>query len=100
MAPLLRLLLIEDSPVDEALVIRALEHGGYHVEHERVDDPVALTDALERQAWDIAIADYTMAEFPAAAISDSLRQRDADLPFIFVSAVGGEDAAVAAMRIG
>jgi diguanylate cyclase (GGDEF)-like protein len=99
-APLLRLLLIEDSPADEALVVRALEHGGYHVAHERVDGPFALTDALERQSWDIAIADYTMPAFPAGTIADILRQRDADLPFIFVSDTIGEEAAVAAMRIG
>jgi len=38
--------------------------------------------------------------FPAGAIVDVLRQRDADLPFVFVSDIGGEEAAVAAMRIG
>ena len=100
MAPLLRLLLIEDSSADEALVVRALTLGGYHVAHERVDGPNPLSDALERQSWDIAIADSTMPTFPAGAIADTLRQRDADLPFIFVSDAGGEEAAVAAMRIG
>jgi diguanylate cyclase (GGDEF)-like protein len=94
------LLLIEDSSADEALVVRALTHGGYDVVHERVDGPLALTAALERQSWDIAIADYTMPTFPAAAAFDLLRQRDADLPLIFVSGANGEDAAVAAMRIG
>jgi diguanylate cyclase (GGDEF)-like protein len=99
-APLLKLLLIEDSSGDEALVVRALTRGGFQVQHERVDEPATLTDALERQPWDIAIADYTMPSFPAGAIFDVLRQRDADLPFIFVSDTGGEEAAVAAMRIG
>ena len=66
-------------------MVRALTHGGYHVVHERVDGPLALTAALERQSWDIAIADYTMAAFPPARSFDLLRQRDADLPFIFVS---------------
>ncbi|HEX3646029.1 MAG TPA: GGDEF domain-containing response regulator [Vicinamibacterales bacterium] len=100
MAPLLKLLLIEDSSADEALVVRALTRGGFQVQHERVDEPATLTDALERQPWDIAIADYSMPSFPAGAIFDVLRQRDADLPFIFVSDTGGEEAAVAAMRIG
>jgi diguanylate cyclase (GGDEF)-like protein len=99
-APLLKLLLVEDSSADEALIVRALTRDGYQVEYERVDAPAALTDALERQPWDIAIADYTMPSFPAGAIFDVLRQRDADLPFIFVSDTSGEEAAVAAMRIG
>jgi diguanylate cyclase (GGDEF)-like protein len=99
-APLLKLLLIEDSSADEALVVRALTDSGYRVEHARVDGPASLTDALERQPWDVAIADYTMPFFPAGAIVEVLRQRDADLPFIFLSGVPGEDLAVAAMRTG
>jgi diguanylate cyclase (GGDEF)-like protein len=99
-APLLRLLLIEDSSVDAALVVRALTRAGYDIAHERVDTPLALTMALERQSWDIAIADYAMPAFPGAAVYDLLRQRDADLPFMFVSGTRGEEAAVAAMRIG
>ena len=100
MAPLLRLLLIEDSSADEALVIRSLTDAGYHLAHERVDNSVSLTSALERQPWDVVIADYTMPGFSAGAIADALRERDADLPFIFVSDTSGEEAAVAAMRIG
>jgi diguanylate cyclase (GGDEF)-like protein len=99
-ASLLRLLLVEDSSADEALVVRALTHGGFDVVHTRVDGPLALTAALERQAWDVVVADYTMAAFPPAVVSDLLRQRDADFPFIFVSGLAGEEAAVAAMRMG
>ena len=82
------------------VVVRALEHGGFRVVHECVDGPLALTAALERQAWDIVVADYTMATLPPAVVADLVRQRDADLPFIFVSGLAGEDAAVAAMRMG
>ena len=100
MAPLLKLLLIEDSSVDAALVVRALTRGGYEVAHERVDAPHALAAALDRQTWDIAIADYAMPAFTGAAVFDLLRERDADLPFVFVSGMRGEEAAVAAMRVG
>jgi diguanylate cyclase (GGDEF)-like protein len=98
--PSLRLLLIGDSDADATLVVRALTRGGYDVVFERVDSPAALTAALTRRAWDIAIADYTTPGFTGAAALDLLRQRDADLPFIFVSGTIGEDAAVAAMRTG
>src|SRR5882672_8527713 len=98
--PRLRLLLIEDSEDDAALVVRALVRGGYDVTSERVDTPAALRVALDRQLWDIAIADYTMPGFSGTVALQMLRERDADLPFIFVSGTIGEDAAVAAMRIG
>jgi diguanylate cyclase (GGDEF)-like protein len=96
----LRLLLIEDSPDDAALVVRELTRGGYDVECDRVDTPDALVASLKRQSWDITIADYTMPGFTGTAALTLVRQHDADLPFIFVSGTIGEDAAVAAMRTG
>ena len=100
MIPTLRLLLVEDSEDDAALVVRTLARGGYVVECDRVDTPAALTAALGRQAWDIVIADYTMPRFTGTAALQLLREHDADLPFIFVSGTIGEDAAVAGMRTG
>jgi len=96
----LRLLLIEDSPDDAALVVRELARGGFEVECDRVDTPDALVASLKRQSWDIAVADYTLPGFTGTAALTLVRQHDADLPFIFVSGTIGEDAAVAAMRTG
>jgi len=45
----LRLLLIEDSPDDAALVVRELTRGGYDVDVDRVDTPEGLVAALKRQ---------------------------------------------------
>ena len=81
-------------------MVRALTGGGYEVVHERVDTPLALSAALDRQPWDVAVADWAIPAFPGAAAFEQLHQWDADLPFIFVSGTSGVDAAVAAMRIG
>src|SRR5205814_10284846 len=99
-ASALQLLLIEDSRDDEALVVRALSHGGHEVHAARVEDPEALTAALERQSWDIAIASSAMSGFPTSTVFEVIRQCDADLPCIVLSSASGEDAAVAAMRTG
>jgi diguanylate cyclase (GGDEF)-like protein len=96
----LRLLMIEDSEDDAALVVRELTRAGYAVSSERVETREALTSALERQRWDLAIADFSMPLFSGTAALTLLRQYDADVPFIFVSGTIGEDAAVAAMRSG
>lgn len=96
----LRLLLVEDSEDDAALVVRELSRAGYAVVSARVDTPEALTAALERQRWDMAIADYTMPRFSGTAALTLLREYDADMPFIFVSGTIGEDVAVGAMKTG
>ena len=93
------MLLVDDSSADETLVVRALA-GSFRVVHERVASPAALNEALDRQRWDVLVASFTLAAFPPIAIVDCLRQRDADLPCLFISSIAGEEAAVAAMRTG
>jgi len=99
MAPL-RLLLIEDSENDALLVVHELTRAGFTVTPERVQTAEALVNALEREHWDLAIADYTMPQFNGTAALQLLRQYDPDMPFIFVSGTIGEDIAVAAMKTG
>jgi diguanylate cyclase (GGDEF)-like protein len=96
----LRLLLIEDSMDDALLLVRELEMGGYDVACERVDTYDGMAAALERERWDVVIADYTMPKFSGLAALELLRSRSGDSPFIFVSGTIGEDAAVAAMKSG
>lgn len=96
----LRLLLIEDAERDATLVTEELSRAGYAVTPERVDTPEALMAALERQRWDVAIADFTMPGFSGTAALRLLREYDADMPFIFVSDTIGEDVAVGAMKTG
>ena len=98
--PRLRVLLVEDSEDDAALVVRALSSGGFKVFSERVDTADGLKTALDRQAWDLAVADFSMPGFSGIAALEIVRERDPDLPLIFVSGTIGEDVAVAAMRTG
>jgi diguanylate cyclase (GGDEF)-like protein/PAS domain S-box-containing protein len=93
-------LTIEDSAEDAALLIEELRRGGYDPAYERVETADAMNAALDRQAWDIVLADYRMPHFNGVAALILLRERGLDIPFIFVSGMIGEDAAVAAMKAG
>lgn len=95
----LRVLIIEDSAEDAALLIEALRRGGYDPTYERVDTAEALNRALE-QRWDIAFGDYSMPRFDGVAALKLLKEKGVRIPFIFVSGTLGEDAAVEAMRVG
>ena len=96
----LRVLQVEDNEDDAQLVIRALRRAGYDVTSARVDNADALRRELISSSWDLVIADYTMPQFDGATALNLVRERDAELPFIFVSGTIGEDIAVAAMKIG
>jgi signal transduction histidine kinase len=96
----LRVLLVEDSESDAALVIRQLGKAGYAVSPERVETAGQMRAALEGPEWDIVIADYSLPEFDASAALVILQQTGLDLPFIIVSGHIGEETAVALMRAG
>ena len=96
----LKLLLVEDSEDDAALLLLHLRQGGYKAQSERVDTPKAMRAALERESWDLVISDYVMPQFSGLAALALLREQGADIPFIIVSGHIGEDTAVAAMKAG
>lgn len=96
----LRVLIVEDSEDDAILLLRELRRGGCDPIFERVDTPAAMTNALDKQTWDIVIADYSMPHFSAPEALKLMQKSGLDLPFIIVSGKIGEDTAVAAMKAG
>src|SRR5258707_13862678 len=100
MSARLRVLLIEDSEDYPALLLLELRRGGYDTTHERVDTPAALSAALDTQKWDLVISDHSMPYFSGGEALQLLRQKDSEVPFIFVSGTMGEEAAVAALKNG
>ncbi len=96
----LRILILEDSEDDAALLLRALRRGGYEPDYERVDTAEAMRAALDRDEWDVVIADYSMPRFSAPAALAILQERGLDPPLVVFSGSIGEAAAVELMRGG
>jgi two-component system, cell cycle sensor histidine kinase and response regulator CckA len=95
----LRVLFIEDSEDDATLQVRLLHQAGYEVAYSRVQSADELKTALQR-TWDIVISDYSMPHFSGTEALKVVRDNGIDVPFIFVSGTIGEDAAVAALKVG
>ena len=100
MARDLRVLLVEDSPDDAELLPRELRRGGYTPRWLRVQTREELRTALERETWDLVLADYSLPRFSAPEAFAVVKETGLDLPFIIVSGGIGEDIAVAAMKSG
>jgi PAS domain S-box-containing protein len=96
----LQVLIVEDSTSDAAMVARLLRKAGYNVHDERVDSAGQMRAALEKQAWDVVIADYSLPQFDAPAALALLQETGLDIPFIVVSGSIGEEVAVAMMKAG
>lgn len=93
-------LVIEDLEDDMLLMLRELRRGGYTLDYVRVETTEEMQAALDRQRWDIVIADYTLPTFSAPEALRLLQRQQRDIPFIIVSGTIGEETAVAAMKAG
>jgi len=100
MKPVLRVIIIEDSPDDALLMLRELEHAGYAAQAQRVQTAEELRDALAHGTWDLVLADYSLPHFTAAEGLAMLWKTGLDVPFIVVSGSIGEEMAVQLMRDG
>ena len=96
----LQVLLIEDSEDDARMLELELRGAGYAPACHRVQTHEALASALDRQQWDLAIADYRLPRFDGLAALALVNQRGLDLPFIIVSGYITDETAVAAMKAG
>jgi PAS domain S-box-containing protein len=96
----LRILIVEDSADDAALLLRELTRGGYAPVHQRVETADDMRVALERLTWDIIASDWTMPRFSAFAALELLTATGLDLPFLVISGTVDEETAVAALKAG
>ena len=96
----LRVLLVEDSEDDAALLLRELRRGRWDVIGERVDTPQGMIAALNAGPWDVIVADYMMPYFSGPAALAMARECCDYIPFILISGQVGEETAVQAMQSG
>ena len=95
-----RILHLEDSAIDHALVQRALLRSEFLFTITRVETLDELRDALQQQAIDAIVADYRLRGFTAIDAWQMLRGQPQIPPFILLSGAIGESAAVAAIKLG
>jgi PAS domain S-box-containing protein len=100
MADDVRLLIVEDSANDAALLLAELKRKGRSPFFQRVESREDYLSALRDGAWDAVISDYVLPQFSGPEALALLRQQGRDIPFIMVSGIYGEEEAVAMMKAG
>ncbi len=93
-------LLIEESADDVALIIQALQQGGYRPTCEQVTTPAALRAAIQRQPWDAVIAGDALLQITVADALTILQASSLDLPLIVITDNPDPQVAAAVMRAG
>ena len=96
----LRLLHLEDDPVDAELITTTLMEGNIPCQSQLVDTRQAFVAALKEGRMDLILADYSIPGFDGMTALTLARQHCPDVPFLFVSATIGEELAIDAMHQG
>ena len=96
----LRVLLLEDSESDAALLGLELKRADFSPELTRVESEHAFRGALALGHWDVLIADYNLPAFSGLDALSIYNESGLDMPFFLVSGTVGEERAVQAMRSG
>ena len=96
----LRVLLVEDIADEAALVVRALERGGYEVAFERVETEEGMRAAIEQDDFDIIISDYVLPRFSGPLALRLRRELRLGTPLVMVSGRVGDDVLVESVRAG
>jgi PAS domain S-box-containing protein len=95
----LRLLVVEDSDDDYAILLRELHRAGHAPHARRVSDGAQLAAALD-EPWDLLVTDWMLPGFGGLAALELVEARGLDLPAIVISGTPNEEAAVEALRAG
>lgn len=98
--PKIRVLIVEDDPLDADLVVEELRGSGLQFESQCVDDEVGFRCALDQFLPDIVVSDLSMPGFSGERALDHLIATRPGTPFIYFSGTIGEEAAIAAMNRG
>lgn len=98
--PPVRILHLEDSRVDHALVKFALQRSQMPCELLLVDTMPDFQRELETRTHDIVLADYHLPGFTGLDAWDLVRASGIEIPFVILSGAIGETAAVDVMHRG
>jgi signal transduction histidine kinase len=96
----LRVLLVEDNPLDAALVVRALYKDGFDVTADVVQEEVAFANALRANPPEVVLADYNLPSWKGMDTLTVIRRDGLDIPMILVSGALGDVTAVECIKQG
>jgi signal transduction histidine kinase len=100
MKPILNILHIEDSEEDSELIRELLLRDGLHCQLTRVDTGLEIFDALEKNPYDVILADCRLPDFSGLRALEIAHALKPETPFIFVSGTIGEETAIESLRNG
>ncbi|CAG1001337.1 Sensor protein FixL [Methanosarcinales archaeon] len=96
----LRILILEDDEADAELIQYELRKANIIFKSQRVQTRDAFQKKLFDFEPDLILADYTLPAFDGSSALRMVKEKNPDVPFIFVSGTIGEDFAIESLKSG
>jgi CheY-like chemotaxis protein len=95
----LRILIVEDSPLDAELLVMALRRAGFEPAWHRVESEAEFLEQLDDRL-EVVFSDCTLPQFNALRALSLLQARGLAVPFIIVSGTISDDIVTLALQHG
>ena len=96
----LKILILEDHPLDAELMTRALQEGGIRFSAVCVETEEAFKARLDDFGPDLVLSDYNLPSYNGEAALRYVQEKYPHIPVIMVTGSLGEEAAVAFLKAG
>jgi len=96
----LRVLFVEDNPADFELCLIELKKAGLAVHADLVSSEREFLERLRTISYDSIVADYRLDAWTAMDALQLMQQEGKDIPFILLTGMLGDDAAVECIKKG
>ena len=96
----LRVLVVEDDPMDIELSLRALQQAGFDADSAAVQTADEFLERVRHARYDVVLADYNLPQWNGMETVEALRREGLDIPVIVVSGYLGELKAVECIKQG
>lgn len=92
------ILVADDDPVARDLLVEVLAREGYRV--RAAEGGEACVRLAEVEPFDLALVDLRMPDLDGLEVLRRIRERDASIPIIMITASGSKERAVQAVHMG
>lgn len=96
----LRVLHLEDNPMDAELIQDRLEVAGLASNITRVHNRVGFESALDNSSYQVILCDFNLPDYDGISALSIARLKQPDVPVIVISGSLGEDEAVQCLHLG
>jgi two-component system sensor histidine kinase UhpB len=96
----IRILLLEDNPMDITVILKTLTHLPFETDYTITSTAKDYVEKLHQQDYDLILCDYQLPDFDAVKALQARNQKNNSIPFILVTGAVSEEVAILVLKEG